>query len=261
MKRLLPLLLICLLFGCSKQIQQTTIPATVPTEPAVTTVPAETTMETAAPTTAPVEVSTIYHSAIREDGSFSEGALLIGDSLTYRLITDYLRPNGLLGDARYMAIPGAAITSFAIDPRMYSHNSVFSPEYRGLLMCEAVDVAGEKTTAIYFMLGTNYSPYATDQMYIDAVQRMLDSCPNATIYLQLVPYETSAQLDYVSANQRIRDTHFYFAIRGEQRVVVLDTQTPIGYNLAYDGIHLSIEGLRLWHQALVDYAAQNHIPQ
>ena len=109
MKKLLPLLALCLLLGCGKQAETATMPTT---QPAETTRPAETTAETTAPTTVPVEVSTTYHSAIREDGSFSEGALLIGDSLTYRLITDYLRPNGLLGDAKYTTQCGSQLTVF-----------------------------------------------------------------------------------------------------------------------------------------------------
>lgn len=255
MKRLLLLLLTVLLLGCHGPVEQNALPTTSSLLDITASTPTEATI---VPQTEP---GFLYHSGIRPDGSFDEGALFIGDSLTYGLLDRYLKKNGLLGDARYIAMPGAAITAFSIGPRLAKSNCLYSPEFGGLLMCEAVKVAGEKTTAVYFMMGTNYSKYATDQMYIDAVQCILDGCPNATVYLQLVPYETKKDLDYVTANQRVKNAHFYFALRGCQRVLLIDTQTPIGYNLTKDGVHLTERGQARWYEALVAYAEEHNIPQ
>ncbi len=257
---LLSAVLLVLLCGCSAPGEETVPP--ISSEPIATTTESKPTEPATIPqATEQAEPAFPCHSGIRPDGSFDEGTLFIGDSLTREMVGGYLKRNGLLGDARYMATPGAAITSFGIGPRMTRGNSLCSPEFEGLLMCEAVKVAGEQTTAVYFMMGTNYSEYATDQMYIDAVQCILDSCPNATVYLQLVPYETHLKLDYVTANERVKEACFYFALRGNQRVKLIDTKTPIGYNLAYDGVHLTPEGNARWYEALVAYAKENNIPQ
>lgn len=214
--------------------------------------------------TEPVETEPewVCHSAIREDGTFSEGALFIGDFLTYGLVSGYLTQEDLLGDARYMIIYYAAIPAFYYGPAMSkSADCMYSPEFEGLMLCEAVPVAGEDTTAIYFMMGTNGSKFSTDEMMVDIVELMLESCPNATVYLQLVPYDRSTSVDYEEANRRVLATYLHFQQEENPRVMLIDTQTAIGYNLTTDGIQLTTEGQACWYQALVAFADGNNIPQ
>ncbi len=248
MKAVLLILVLCLcLCGCTPK-----------TQPPAPTVPTETTQpETTEPTTvSPVEG---LHSGLKQDGTFDEGTLFIGDSLTYGLVERYLKEEGLLGEAMYMAVPGAAITCYRQGPALGVKAAAYSSEFKGLYMFEAAELAGEKVTAVYLMLGTNASKYATDETYIDMVAHLLESCPNATIYLQLVPYNRSELVNSDTANARVQRAYEYFA--NERRVRLIDTQTAIGYNLAPDGIHLVTKGQALWYQAIVDYAAEQGIGQ
>lgn len=202
------------------------------------------------------------HSGIREDGTFDEGTLFIGDFLTYGLVKGYLTDRELLGDARYMIIPNAALPAFYYGPKLSKEaDSLHSPEFDGLLLCEAIQVAGEDTTAIYFMMGTNVSKYATDETYVQIVEDMLLACPNATIFLQLVPYDRSTRVNYEEANRRVLASYEYFRQEGIERVFLIDTQTAIGYNLTKEGIQLTAEGQACWYQALVAFSDGNHIPQ
>lgn len=246
MKRILPILLVCLcLCGCAPQVQQE---ETAPTEQ--TTVPAETEETTQSPTAA-------LHSGLKPDGSFDAGTLFIGDSLTFGMVQIYLPDNGFLGEAKYMAIPGAAITCYEKGPALGEKPSAYSPEFEGMYMCQAVEAYGESFTAVYLMLGTNANEYATDQVYIDMVAHLLEYCPNATIYLQLVPYNRSERVNSEAANGRVQRAYDYFS--EEKRVQLIDTQTAIGYNLAPDGIHLVTKGQQLWYEAIVDYGYKNGI--
>ena len=247
MKRMLPLLLVCLCFcGCVSKEQ--TQPIDIPTEQSVTQ----------AQNTETTEASTLeLHSGIMADGAFDEATLFIGDSLTYGMVTKYLPDNDLLGEAKYMAIPGAAITCYKKGPALGSKVSAYNPEFDGMLIYEAVEQYGDTFHAVYLMLGTNANEYATDQVYIDMVCHLLEHCPNATIYLQLVPNNRSDRVNSEAANGRVQRAFAYF--NGESRLQLIDTQTAIGYNLAGDGIHLVTEGQRCWYQALVDYAKQNKI--
>lgn len=246
MKRILPILLICVfLCGCAPQAQ--------PGE----TVPPEQTAASTEATEATQSLAAGLHSGIKEDGSFDAATLFIGDSLTYGMVTEYLPDNGLLGEAKYMAIPGAAITCYEKGPALGSKVSAYTPEFDGMYMYEAVEAYGEELRAVYLMLGTNANEYATDRVYIDMVSHLLEHCPNATIYLQLVPYNRSDRVNSEAANGRVQRAFEHF--NGEERVQLIDTQTAIGYNLAGDGIHLVTKGQQLWYEALVDYAKQNKI--
>lgn len=267
MKKALALLLAAvLLCGCAPAEQT---PETEPTE--ATAAPTEETQApteepteaTEAPTEEPTEPPFQLHSGIREDGSFDEGTLFIGDSLTYGMVAIYLPENQFLGDARYIAMPGATILAYFQGPMLSStgYYSYYSPEFEGLYMYEGVEAAGEKTTAIYFMMGTNYSKYATDETYIQIVEHMLESCPNATVYIQLVPNDLSSQIDHEIANRRVRNAYEYFQQEGNERVLLIDTQTAIGYHLLGDGIHLNEEGQDCWYHALLAFAKENQIPQ
>lgn len=273
MKRIIALLTLAgiLLCGCGRSGQSDTQTDPKP-EPALASETTEAPPETEAPTepepeqTQPATEHAApvfqYHSGIREDGTFDEGTLFIGDFLTYGLVSGYLTDRELLGDARYMIIPNAALPAFYYGPKLSKEaDSLHSPEFDGLLLCEAIQVAGEETTAIYFMMGTNVSKYATDETYIQIVEDMLIACPNATIFLQLVPYDRSTRVDYEEANRRVMAAYLHFQQEGNERVLLIDTQTAIGYNLTKEGIQLTAEGQACWYQALVAFADGNDIPQ
>ena len=250
MRVLALVLVLCLLLcGC---VTKTAVQP-LPTAPAETTTPSEPVEETTQSPTAGL------HSGLKPDGSFDEGTLFIGDSLTYGLVTRYLKENGLLGQAKYMAMPGAAITCYEKGPALGVKPAAYSPEFDGLYMYQAVELCGQQVTAVYLMLGTNANEYATDQVYIDMVEHLLKHCPQATIYLQLVPYNRSDRVNSEAANGRVQRAFNHF--EGQQRLRLIDTQTAIGYNLAPDGIHLVTKGQQLWYEAIVDYAEENGIEQ
>ena len=274
MKRVFALLLAALLLcGCTNAATPETEP--IPTEATVAETQAPTEPSTEAAAEVPTEPETTesetqpedpewLHSGIREDGSFDEGTLFIGDSLTYGMVASYLPEHQHLGDARYITMPGATILAYFVGPVLRNSSDYFcyySPEFEGLQFHEAVGVAGEDTTAIYFMMGTNYSKYATDADYIQIVEHMLESCPNATVYIQLVPYDRSPKIDYETANQRVWNAYEHFQEAGEERVMLIDTQTAIDYNLGGDGIHLTVQGQENWYNAIVAFAEENNIPQ
>lgn len=266
MKKLCGLLVLALLLcGCGQT-------ASVPEDPedqmpeAVEQTTGEPTEETTQETTGPavLEPETARHCGIREDGSFDEGTLFIGDSLTYGMVTEYLPDNGFLGDARYMAVPGAALTAyFQGNPlgSAYTSGAAYTEEFDRLRMYEAVETAGDSVTAVYFMLGTNYSKYAGEDTYRKIVEHILESCPNATVFLQIVPLETSPKVNYQLATQWAGDVYTAFREAGCQRIFLIDTQTAIGKRLTHDGIHLTAEGQACWYQALVDFTRENEIPQ
>lgn len=250
-----------LLAACGGTPAQTQVPTTeYPAQTTVpeTTIPKDTTPETVPQDTAP---GPTLHSGIREDGSFDGGTLFIGDSLTYGMVTGYLPDKGLLGDARYMAMPGATPLAFLEGPILSVKygTSAHSPEFEGLYMKDAVAVEGERTTAVYFMMGTNYSKYVNEDTYIQILDILLESCPNATVYLQLIPCEKSPDLNYEAVNQRIQKVYEHYL--DNSRVRLIDTNTAIGYHLTSDGIHLNEAGQACWYQALLDYAAEHDIPQ
>ena len=267
LRKLLPALILALLLaGCYGECAEPgpTAAATVPT-----TVPAETTAPETHPvseTTQPTEAAeppSPWHSGIRPDGTFSEGTLFLGDSLTVGLVCNYLKPRELLGDARYAAISGGTLAAFHEGPRLGDGTAVcaYSPEYKGLRLREVIEVEGEKTTAVYIMLGTNYSPYADDDTYIRILSDLLESCPNATVYLQQLPMDKSERVNSTSSNARVLRVYEHFASSGEERVLLLDTRTAIDLCLAHDGIHVSEEGQEKWYQYLVDYALEHGIPE
>ena len=276
MRRIIALLTLAaiLLCGCSgageEHISNFETEASTPVteEPTEESTEAPTEESTEAPTEEPTEAPTeppvLLHSGIREDGSFDEHTLFIGDSLTYGLVDLYLKDNKLLGDAMYMAYPGAPPTVFFNGPSLNVRdplNCLLSPGFNGLLMCDAVKLVGNETHAIYFMMGTNHVEAVCTQTYIDIVEFLLETCPDATIYLQLIPRSWKSYIDYEAANQRILDTYTLFAEKGETRVQCIDTRTAIGENLNTDGIHLTTAGQEVWYQALLDYAEENGIPQ
>jgi len=271
MKRIIALLAVTgiLLCGCGSVSEGTSdleTEVSTPVTDAPTEEPTEAPTEapTEEPTEAPTEPPFPLHSGIREDGSFDAHTLFIGDSLTYGLVSIYLTDNKLLGDAMYMAYPGAPPTVYFNGPSLNVRdpiNCLLSPGFNGLLMCDAVELVGNETHAVYFMMGTNHVDAVCTDTYIEIVEHLLETCPDATIYLQYVPRSWKSHVPYEAANQRIWDTYTLFAEKGETRVQLIDTCTAIGENLNTDGIHLTIAGQEAWYQALVAYAEENGIPQ
>ena len=248
MKKLIAIvLLLGLLTGCAAQTPAPV--AEVETTQPVTTQPVVETIQE--------EEKSPLHSGLNSDGSFDEFTLFIGDSLTYGMVTGYLPDNGYLGGAKYMAIPGGAITCYMKGPRLGEKPSAYTQEFEGLTMRQAVEQYGKPIRAVYLMLGTNATEYDSDAMYAEMVDHLLTYCPDATIYLELVPRDRSVKVSSEKANQRINRVFQQF--QDEPRVQLIDTNTAIGDHLAADGIHLQEKGQACWYKAIVDYAAEKGI--
>lgn len=262
-KKLTALMLaLCLLFlsacgGTAAQTEPTTVPTEAPTE-APTTVPTTLPPET----TEPTEPEPELHSGLREDGTFDGGTLFIGDSLTYGLVYSYLKANNLIGDARYMAVVGAPILEFFQGSSLNtSRNCIFSPEFEGMTYDQAVESVGEEVTAVYFMLGSNYSAETNAQTYIKIVDFLMEKCPNATIYLQLIPYSSSTNVHGDAVYWSIMEAYGHYSMEGVSNVILLDIKRAVGVHLTPDGVHLTYEGQEAWYNALVAHAEENNIPQ
>lgn len=254
------------LTACGKKAPEpetTAPPTTEATEaPTTQTTEAPTTVPTEPPTEAPTEPPLVLHSGLREDGSFNNGTLFIGDSLTFQMIYGLLKPKGYIGDARYIAIAGSQITAFFDGTHVTCSavNTLASQEFDGMLFSEAAGSMGEEATAIYIMWGTNYTKDATAQDYIDILDYLLEHCPNATIHLQLVPYARAAA-PYQIINERIQGAYDHYQEMGEQRVILLDTFTGIGDRLAADGVHLADSGKQKWYETILAHAEELELPE
>ena len=257
---LLALIMIFALSACGETdaVQDITIPtqsaAFSPSAPAETPdFPASTPSEETAEEDAP-----ILHSGLREDGTFSAGTLFIGDSLTYIFTGSYLRDNGLLGECKYMAKCGSQITAFFDSTILSAGNRMvarYSAEFEGMHFNDAAASLGERAAAIYIMWGTNFTPDASAQTYVDIVNFLLENCPNATIHLQTIPY---GDVNYTEVNKRITDAYDHYAQIGKARVMLIDTFTAIGKHTV-DGIHLDNEGNANWYNAIVQHASSNNL--
>lgn len=264
-KRFFAAALILLIFtGCTAAPpSEPTEAATVP-HPTVTEAPSESTeavpAETTAPTDAPQDTSAL-HSGLRSDGTFSAGTVFIGDSLTNGFVQSYLMAYGYLGDARYMAVNGAPLSRFFSTQVLGGEGNLYSPEFDNLSYSDAVARMGEEATAIYLMLGTNSCTTATMDKYIEVVDYLLETCPNATVHLQLIPDSTSNVVDFEMVNEQIRLAHDHYKQQGIDRVMLLDTNFFIGQALTADGVHLSAEGQDRWYTALVAHKRNNKLPE
>lgn len=201
------------------------------------------------------------HTGLREDGSFNAGTLFIGDSLTYGFISSYLMRYELIGDARYMAVVGAPLSRFFSSEVLSGDGSLYSPEFTGLSYSDAVAQVGGQATAIYLMLGTNGSYNATKDNYIEVVDYLLETCPNATVHLQLIPYSTWQTVDYEGVNEQLRQVYEHYQAAGTEKVMLIDTFSFIGQSLGPDGIHLSDEGRDAWYTAIAAHKNNNEIPE
>lgn len=231
--------------------EPTTEPTQIPTEPV--TEPAS------EPTGAPL----LLHSGLREDGTFSEGTLFLGDSLTYAFVGNYLAENSLLGDAKYATQCGSQVTAFFGTNVLANNNEMmtrYSEAFEGMEFDEAAASLGESAAAIYIMWGTNYTPDATAETYIQIVDYLLENCPNATIHLQLIPYGDPSIVACDTVNTRIRGAYAHYQQTGEERVFLIDTYTAIGRHTV-DGVHLDTTGYGSWYQAIVDHAEANGLSQ
>ena len=267
MKKLICLLLgILLIFGntaCGNaEAEPTALPATAPAANAATEIPV--TVETEPPaTTVPTEPPLVLHSGLREDGSFDEGTWFIGDSMTCILVTDYLQPNARIGDANYTGKYGTQITAFYDTEMSYTSygRCIFNPEYEGMTYAEVGDQLGEQVTAIYLMWGTNFTWNAYADMYIDLVDHLLETCPNATVHMQLIPWGYPELVHYETVNEWIQEAYNHYQQAGEPRVMLIDTFTAIGRNHDEGGIHLNYDGNECWYNAIVAHAKEHNLEQ
>ena len=265
------LCLVMVLGGCRQPGDEP--PQTLPTEPVQATEATQETTEATEPVTEATQEATEVtegpqwgpeiHSGLRSDGTFNSGTLFIGDSLTYGLVNEYLDRYGFLGEARYMAIVGVPVGVFFNQGITLGNHgsSLYSPEFRGMSYCDAVASVGSELTAIYIMLGTNYTHDTTQERYMEIVDYLLETCPNATIHLQLIPYTTNSLVQFENVNEHIRATCRYYQDQGIQRVMCIDTHTAINMYLVGDGVHLSGEGKDAWYMALVSHSINNQLPE
>jgi hypothetical protein len=96
---------------------------------------------------------------------------------------------------------------------------------------------------------------------VEIVDHLLASCPNATIFLEIVPFDQSTKVKYERATEWVHYVYEHFQAEGNERIFLIDSQTAIGYNLSTDGIHLTTQGQECWYQELVTFAVANDIPQ
>ena len=264
---LLSMVLVLSLLGCVREEPLETDPISDPTTETTTTPTAEETEATepsSEVTEPPTEPKALQHSGLREDGSFDEGTWFIGDSMTCILIHDYLRPNGLLGDANYSAKYGEFITGFFGDTVMnsaYGFRMEFRPEHEGLHFYEIAETLGERATAIYIMFGTNFTWNCYADGYIELVDYLLETCPNATIHLQLIPYGYPKYVYYDTVNEWIWQAYAHYSRKGEERVFLIDTYHAIGRNHDSGVIHLNYQGNENWYNAIVEHARINDLVQ
>ena len=257
-KRILSVLLALILaFGCAACGQSQAEPTTEATTEATTEPTTEATEPaTEAPTEAPTEPPLVLHSGLREDGSFNEGTLFIGDSLTCSFVGSYLKKEHL-GDAKYMTICGSTVKAFFDGTVLEPKDDVvalYSPEFEGKEFHQACADLGDTVTAIYLMWGTNYVRYGTEQDYIDIVDFLLENCPNATIHLEQIPYANPKLVPYTEINKRIQTAYDHYQALEEPRVFMVDTHRGIQRAIGVDGIHISDWGNKNWYNTLVQHA-------
>ena len=263
-KSLCLLLFILLIIGTSACARTESAGDTASTEQGSEMAASVTTDAATEPIIESTEPSVVLHSGLREDGSFDEGTWFIGDSMTCILITDYLQPNEFIGEAAYTGKFGAHITAFFDDTVMSatSYNKcVFRPEHEGLGYDDVAKLLGEQATAIYMMWGTNYTWNAYADAYIEIVDFLLETCPNATVHLQLIPWGYEELVEFETVNEWIREAYAHYQEMGEERVLLIDTFTAIGKNHDSGFIHLNYAGNENWYNAIVEHAKSNDLSQ
>lgn len=111
------------------------------------------------------------------------------------------------------------------------------------------------------MFGTNYTYDAYADAYIEIVDFLLETCPNATVYLQTIPHGNEEMVRFPIVNEWINEAYAHYQELGEERVRLIDTFTAIGINHDEGYIHLNSVGNENWYNAIVDYAKTNNIPE
>ena len=259
---LLSLLLLMSMAGCGAKETASTEPGTEATTEPATEPAAEPSTE---PPTLPTEPPPPpQHSGLREDGSFDEGTWFIGDSMTCILVRNYLMPNELIGDANYSAKYGEFITGFFGDTVMdpyYGYKIAYRPEHEGMHFYEIAEDLGEQATAIYIMFGTNFAWDCYAEGYIELVDYLLETCPNATIHLQLIPWGYEKYVKFDTVNEWIWEAYAHYQRNGEERVFLIDTFHAIGRNHDSGFIHLNDQGNENWYNAIVEHARINELVQ
>lgn len=226
----------------------------VETEPVATTLPAPTEpTETVPETQPPLQL----HSGLREDGSFADGVIFIGDSQTYLFVEQYLKLNDLMGGAKSAAQCGASVLTFWDDDVRPTQDKTvycaFSPEFTDMTFREAIASVGADATAIYIMLGSNHVPNAGSESYIAIVDWLLETCPNATVHLQTIP---RGMTPYLAVNGWLEETMAHYAQLEEPRVMLVDVCSATVNHLNVDGVHVTAKGCGFWYEAIVSHARE-----
>lgn len=114
--------------------------------------------------------------------------------------------------------------------------------------------------ALILLLFTGCTAATTDK-YIEVVDYLLETCPNATVHLQLIPDSFSPLVDYKTVNEQIRQACAHYEQQGIERVLVVQTNIFIGQALGPDGVHLTGDGQDRWYTALVAHKKNNDLPE
>lgn len=191
------------------------------------------------------------------DGVLEAGTLLMGDSLTYHLIAQYLRPKGYLGNASYMTMCSTELRHYFSDSWvLYSwskYGALCSSGLYGLPLYKGVEKTSGKYNSVFFLLGSNGSTAVTQEAYEKTLDHLLAAYPNATIYIQTVPYSAKGIVDAAWVNSCVRGAVESYHERGIANIVLLDTNSIWDAScMTADTVHLTEEGNRRWYELIVE---------
>ena len=188
------------------------------------------------------------------DGVLEAGTLLIGDSLTYHLIAQYLRPKGLLGQSSYITMCSTDLRHYFSDGWTLQGNGYLcNPEFYGMPFYRAVERSAGRFTSVFFLLGSNGSSSVTQRAYEETLDHLLAAYPAATIYIQTVPYSAKGVVNSEWVNFCVRAAVNAYHERGITRVVMLDTYSIWDAScMTYDTVHLTEEGNKRWYELIVE---------
>lgn len=189
------------------------------------------------------------------NGVFDSKTLFIGDSITYHFITLYLKPNGYIGEASYMAAPCTALSHFFSDnwtlteAKRNGYGCACDEEFKGLTFAEAVEASAGQYEKVYFMLGSNGSSGVTFEAYKAVTDHLITAYPNATIYLQTLPNCSTGAVRTKKVNDIVAQIVEAYLAEENEKVVKLDTNSIwVKGCIAGDGIHLTNKGLEAWYK-------------
>ncbi len=222
---------------------------------AVKTAPAETeARETRAPAAASEPPSPVPEDGEEDREAFDGETLFIGDSLTYHLVTRYLEPEGLMGEASCMAAVNSGLPQFFADwwpfwgTKYNNYGVACDSEFDGLSYYTAVLQSAGRYDTVYFLMGSNGSEDVTVEAYMTVIDFLLENYPEATIYMQTPPDCRTGEIDSQRVVDTVKATVEEYERLGETRVRLLDTNSVWGADYCLsDGVHLLDEGLELWY--------------